>query len=244
MDGIMFTVALIGPDGAGKTTIGRQVERTLPLPVKYLYMGVNADSSNHLLPTTRALRALKRLCGIPPDPPGPPDPKRPARPTPRGRARRVLSRLKTTLTFTNHVCEEWFRQGLAWYYSHRGQIVLFDRHFFSDFYANDIAATNQRRPLRRRIHGWMLRYLYPRPDLIIYLEAPAAVMLARKGEGTLESIERLHQQYLLMRGQVKHFVTVDASQPVDAVARDVTAQICDFYRTRTGHNGKPRYEFP
>src|SRR5437667_23836 len=52
-----FTVALIGPDGAGKTTIGRRLEKSLPLPVRYLYMGVNAEASNALLPTTRVLRA-------------------------------------------------------------------------------------------------------------------------------------------------------------------------------------------
>jgi ABC-type branched-subunit amino acid transport system ATPase component len=54
----MFTVALIGPDGAGKTTIGRRIEHTLPLPVKYVYMGVNLDSSNHMLPTTRLLKSI------------------------------------------------------------------------------------------------------------------------------------------------------------------------------------------
>ena len=63
----MFTVALIGPDGAGKTTIGKRIEHTLPLPVKYVYMGVNLDSSNHMLPTTRLIKALKRMRGAAPD---------------------------------------------------------------------------------------------------------------------------------------------------------------------------------
>ena len=33
-----FTVALIGPDGAGKTTVARALEEALPFPVEYLYM--------------------------------------------------------------------------------------------------------------------------------------------------------------------------------------------------------------
>ena len=70
----MFSVALIGPDGAGKTTIGRRIEHTLPLPVKYVYMGVNPDSSNYMLPTTRLKHALKRLMGAKPDTQGPRDP--------------------------------------------------------------------------------------------------------------------------------------------------------------------------
>jgi hypothetical protein len=62
----MFTVALIGPDGAGKTTIGRRLEHALPRPVKYIYMGVNLDSSNVMLPTTRLVKAIKRALGAPP----------------------------------------------------------------------------------------------------------------------------------------------------------------------------------
>src|SRR5439155_10211002 len=58
-----FTVALIGPDGAGKTTVSRRIEQSLPVPVKYIYMGVNTDASNVMLPTTRAIHALKRLRG-------------------------------------------------------------------------------------------------------------------------------------------------------------------------------------
>src|SRR5206468_11488099 len=54
-----FTVALIGPDGAGKTTVSRRIEQSLPVPVKYIYMGVNTDASNVMLPTTRAIHALK-----------------------------------------------------------------------------------------------------------------------------------------------------------------------------------------
>ena len=42
-----------------KTTIGRRIEHTLPLPVKYVYMGVNLDSSNHMLPTTRLIKAIE-----------------------------------------------------------------------------------------------------------------------------------------------------------------------------------------
>ena len=229
----MFSVALIGADGAGKTTIGRRLEHCLPLPAKYLYMGVNLDSSNRMLPTTRLIRWMKRLSGAKPDTAGPPDPDR-VSPKTKGMLRRVASGLRSGLSLANRMCEEWFRQGLAWYYQFRGQIVLFDRHYFSDYYAYDIAAGNGGRPLGRRIHGFMLKYLYPKPNLIIYLDAPAELLFARKGEGTLKALEHRRQEYLQMRDLVKHFAVVDGSQPVDAVVSEVSGLIEDFYHFKAG----------
>ena len=229
----MFTVALIGPDGVGKTTIGRRLERTLPLPVKYLYMGVNPDSSNRLLPTTRLMHAIKRSRGAKPDVAGPPDPNR-LKPRPKGAVKRAVAGLRSSLRLVNRLGEEWFRQGLAWRYRRRGFIVLFDRHFFSDYYAYDIANHAAGRSLSRRIHGLILDRIYPKPDLVIYLDAPAEVLFARKGEGTLESLERRRQEYLHMRGLVRHFAVVDASQPEDDVARAVAELIQDFYAARSG----------
>jgi len=47
---------------------------------------------------------------------------------------------------------------------------------------------------------------------------------------------------LQMRGLVKHFVVVDASQPVDDVVRAVTEAISDFYRDKAGGELKASYE--
>ena len=235
----MFTVALIGPDGAGKTTIGRRIEHMLPLPVKYVYMGVNLDSSNHMLPTTRLLKAIKRARGAAPDVAGPPDPNR-VRTHPKGFVKQVLAGLKSGLRMTNRIGEEWFRQALAWYYQRRGNIVLFDRHFFSDYYAYDIANQRADRRLSDRIHGFILNRVYPKPDLVIYLDAPAEVLFARKGEGTIEALERRRQEYMSLQGVVKHFALVDATQPQEVVAREVTNLIRDFYNQRTGKRMKVR----
>jgi thymidylate kinase len=235
----MFTVALIGPDGAGKTTIGRRLEHALPMPVKYVYMGVNLDSSNHMLPTTRLLHAIKRARGAKPDVAGPPDARR-VKPRPKGVVKRTAAGLKSSLRLTNRISEEWFRQALAWYYQRRGNIVLFDRHYFSDYYAYDIVKDGTQRPLSNRIHGFMLQHIYPKPDLIIYLDAPAEVLFARKGEGTIAALERRRQDYLQLRDLVSHFVVVDATQPEDDVARDVTRLIWDFYTAKTGKTMKVR----
>jgi thymidylate kinase len=233
----MFTVALIGPDGAGKTTIGKRIEHALPLPVKYVYMGVNLDSSNHMLPTTRLIKAIKRARGAAPDTAGPPDPNR-VRSRPKGLVRRTLASAKSGLRMTNRIGEEWFRQGLAWYYQQRGNIVVFDRHFFSDYYAYDISSARADRRLSDRVHGFMLDRVYPRPDLVIYLDAPAEVLFARKGEGTIEMLERRRQEYMALRDVVEHFAVVDATQPQEVVAHDVTNLIWEFYNARAGKRNR------
>jgi len=221
-----FTVALVGADGAGKSTVGRRVAATLPLPVRYMYMGDNPESANWSLPTTRLLRALRRLRGLPPPHHGPPDPERAAagaRPPRRGTLARALATAKDVARLANRLAEEWYRQAVAWQFVQRGYVVLFDRHFYADYYAHHIAQEGQ--PLAARLHGLMLARVYPRPDLVVCLDAPAEVLLARKSEGTLASLERRRLEYFAIRDHVAHFAVVDASRPVDVVAQEVTTLI-------------------
>ncbi|HYM81855.1 MAG TPA: hypothetical protein VEY91_10680 [Candidatus Limnocylindria bacterium] len=218
-----FTVALIGPDGAGKTTVGRKLERTLTLPIKYIYMGINAEASNVMLPTTRLLHAFKRsrggrAAGGPPDPGA-------RRPRPKGAARRLLSDLRSVFGLTNRLAEEWYRQALAWFYLRQGKIVVFDRHFYSDYYAHDIAAGNGERSMSRKVHGFMLKHLYPKPDYVILLDAPAEVLWARKQEGTPELLMRRRQEYLRLRELLDDIAIVDATQSEEVVVGEVARLI-------------------
>jgi adenylate kinase len=60
----MFTVTLVGPDGVGKTTVSKELEASLKLPIKYIYMGMNVEASNVMLPTTRWWETRKKKKGI------------------------------------------------------------------------------------------------------------------------------------------------------------------------------------
>jgi len=223
-----FTVALVGADGAGKSTITRRLSATLPMPVKHLYMGDNPESANKLLPTTRLLYARTKARGARPAG-GPPDPEGKARARPVRGLPRLAKSAKGTLRLANQVADEWYRQGLAWRYRRQGHIVLFDRHFFADYYAHDVAPPpGRRRTLGRRLHGLLLRRLYPLPDLVVCLDAPAEVLLARKGEGTLELLEQRRREYFAIEPHVRAFEVVDAARPVDEVARDVASLIEAF----------------
>jgi thymidylate kinase len=210
-----FTVALIGCDGAGKTTVARALEREAGLPVRYLYMGVSPESSNRQLPSTRIAHAIKRRADGDRAPP------------PRG-VRRARRAGRSALRLANRLAEEWYRQLIAQALLARGSIVVFDRHFLADYHAFDVAGAG--RPLSRRIHGWMLMHAYPRPDLVVLLDAPPEVLFARKGEGTLASLARRREDYLGLAGAAgidRSFAVVSATQPVDVVVADVATIVRD-----------------
>jgi thymidylate kinase len=236
----MTTVALVGLDGAGKTTLARRLERSLPIPTRYVYMGLNREASTHLMPTTRLVRTLRRARA------------RAGRPAPGasgstsgsaggsvvstngGGATQVAprrGRLGTAVRLVNRLAEEWFLQMVVWFHEARGRVVIIDRHFLSDFYGTDVLA--QDRTLGRRLHGLALERLYPKPDLMVFLDAPAEVLFSRKGEGTIESLTDRREDYLRLREVVPQFAVVDADRPVDDVEGDVARLILGLRKRRS-----------
>ena len=228
----MFTVAIVGPDGAGKTTLARQLERSLPFPAKYLYMSINPASGNHLLPTTR-LAWLLRGC--------------PDNITDRDGRTRSSSRLRgmarTAVTLANQIAEEAYRFFLAARHVRRGTVVLFDRHYFFDYYATDIVGADRRKA--ERLHGFFLSRAAPQPDLTLYLDAPAEVLFARKHEGTVTSLGQLRSEFLEVARSRADVVVLDATRPIDEVGRQARTAICDFAVTRGArHPGVPGMRRP
>jgi len=226
----LFTVALVGADGSGKTTLAHRLVETLPMPSRYVYMGINLEASNLVLPTTRLLLELRRMRGRRPDMRGPFDPSM-RKPVPRSMLKRMASTTKSVLRTVNTLAEEWFRQAVIAVYQRRGNVVIVDRHFLFDYYFHHVMHKDVRLAAGDRLHGRILDRFYPRPDLVICLDAPAEVLFRRKGEGNLQILENRRQEYLQLHGIVKDFVVIDASLPQAMVLELVQDLICDFTQT-------------
>ncbi len=226
-----FTIALIGPDGAGKTTIALRVVDHFAGRAHYLYMGINPESARQLLPTTRLIRATRRRGGrrLPGRLPRTPEH---VEATDGGGTRahlhRRLATARSLLRLLNTMAEESYRQVVVYRHLRRGQLVLLDRHFLFDYYFTDVVAP---RTFAQQLHGLFLERAYPRPDLVIYLDAPPELLLARKGEGTLESLAIKRRQYLSFGDLVAHFVVVDGAQPLEDATRAVVERIDRFAAT-------------
>lgn len=226
----MFSVALIGPDGCGKSTISKRLLQDASFKSKRIYMGVDRDESNYALPTTHLIRWVKRKFKGGQDPGGPRDIANDRKQSGRSVPKRLLKQLTTAFTFLNNTAEEWYRQLLTWYFIRCGQIVIFDRHFYADFYHFHVDGPDDR--WTSRLHGYMLEHLYPKPDLVIYLDAPAEMLFARKKEGTIELLEKRRRDYLELRDKVPQFAIVDATQPQDEVFTDVQQLIQGFLQSK------------
>lgn len=225
----MFTVALIGPDGAGKSTITKMLPQVLPLPMKSIYMGVNLESSSLMLPSTRLLLAVRRARAGKAGPARAPDAIATAR-APVGWVGRARRSSRSALRLANWVGEECLRLGVAWFHQRRGTVVVFDRHFFHDYYGHDIEGFDPEHPLSQRIHGFLLDRLYPKPDLTIVLDAPGEVLFERKREASPEWLEQRRQEYLELSNRLPRVAVVDATRPLAEVVREVADLISSFHR--------------
>jgi thymidylate kinase len=215
-------IAVIDRDGAGKTTITRRLVTSGRLRLHYLYMGINAASSNAALPTSRWLQRLRRGRAR-----AATTPAAGARPRPGGAkgALRAAARLPYRLS------EEWYRQGLCRLRELRGEVVLCDRHFLYDFY--ETAPRRRAKGRADRLDLWILEHLYPRPDLVLFLDAPAPALLARKVEASVAFHEARRAATLELGARDPRLVRIDATQPFDAVYAEVEARIDAFLAGRT-----------
>jgi thymidylate kinase len=211
----MVTIALVGPDGAGKTSIARRLEAEFDGRAKYLYMGNNAASSNISLPTTRAVNRAKV--------------RQAQRSTSMTRAeaetslhglehrRRVRGLPWRLARLANRIVEASVRQVLASLYSARGSVVIFDRHPRFEFGQPDKPS----KQATENIHRWFLWSVLPEPDLVFLLDAPAEELYARKQEVPVEFLEKARRRYKAICATCENTIEIDVQRSLDDVVSEI-----------------------
>jgi thymidylate kinase len=107
----------------------------------------------------------------------------------------------------------------------QGYLVIADRHSLLDMLAD---------PRRYRYGGppsWvrLALSLTPRPGMILMLDAPENVLLARKSELTPEQIHALRKKYLEVFHSWRGCYILDAAQPLDDVVSDILKLITERF---------------
>lgn len=224
----MITIALIGGDGAGKSTIANKLIQDSNLPMKYIYMGNNIESSNYALPWSRLATQLKlwRIRkkavekGI----------TDPTYLTTHHMAHRQKksSTFRTTLRFINRFTEIGYRNFISWTLRLRHYNVIYDRHFLFDTFLTDGEKPKTAQKKVEALYYKALLTFFPTPNLIIFLDASPEVMVQRKQEATIEYLEGRRNNWIKQGGQFDNFVRVDADQSIAEVFEDVLDVIRDF----------------
>jgi thymidylate kinase len=114
----------------------------------------------------------------------------------------------------------------------RGYSVLCDRHYLFEYCPDSPSNQKTDALLSERIHNRLLSMLYPQPNIVVFLDAPAEVLHARKPEWTIEYLNTQRRRISEQGQAVNGFSVVDASQPYDAVVAEVTRKVCEL----TGRN--------
>ncbi|MFQ5629292.1 MAG: dTMP kinase [bacterium] len=211
-------VALLAADGAGKSTLASRLVQDKTIRAQLVYMGTNINASTVGLPTTKWLHARVKAKLTNPDASGNGRLKKPT----------LVNKILRALNFINKLAEKWYRIFVARYLRARGRFVVFDRYIYDSW------LVQRPNTLWKKIRRLLFEKGYPKPDLVIFLDAPGEVLFKRKGEHTPEWLEQQRQGYLALKQRIPQMVVIDATQQADAVEREVKSLIWSHYRFRSG----------
>lgn len=194
-------IALLAPDGAGKSTLAQTLKRDFGVKARLIYMGTNLAASTVGLPTTKRLHRIMKDSRTP----------------------KLLRLLLKPFNYLNRVAELWYRIAYAHGQRLQGKFVVFDRYVYDSWIARP--ATTWAKRMRRKFFeaGW------PQPDLVVLLDAPGELLFRRKGEHSPEWLEQQRQAYLALQKHLPQMRVLDATMSAEQVRRETTAMIWAVY---------------
>jgi len=182
-------IAILAPDGAGKSTLAAGISESFYFPTKIIYMGLYQKGTKDQL--------ISRMPGV---------------------------------SFVWRLSTQWWRYLRARFHQSRRRLVIFDRYTY-DALLTSVEGLSRLRRLRR----WLLANACPAPDLVLLLDAPGELLFKRKGEHSIDFLEKQRSGYKNLAGSLPQMLVVDASQEAEAVRRQVTALIwCGYLFQQAG----------
>jgi thymidylate kinase len=199
-------IALLAPDGAGKSTLAQMLAEDPFIRAQVIYMGTNSKAQSVNLRWAVWLRTrYPNFFGQNPKP---------------GRPYAIRA-----LNYMMSVTEHWYRLGLGIYHKLRGRFVIFDRYMYDSWLG---AQNSSRKPWRELLFD----HLWPKADMVIVLDAPGRVLYERKHEHSPEWLEDRRREYSQLRNRIPDAIYVSADRPEADVCREIKSLIWEQYVAR------------
>jgi len=137
-----------------------------------------------------------------------------------------LQQVKSIGVVLLRASEELYRLGLARALAGRGHLVILDRHPYLDYHQRRVRSDGGWMRWGDHVHALLLRHVYPKPEHLVLLDAPAEILYARKPEGSLDALRARRQEYLDLPGHLSggvHVSVLDVSGAMEDVAAALLA---------------------
>lgn len=197
------TVAIIGPDGAGKSTVAAGLTDSLAMAFW------RRQRRFHWRPNVIA-------------------PKPDRGPVPDPHSKPVRGSVASMLCLSGFFLDYWAGYLLlVRHLAAKSHLVVFDRYF------QDVLVDPQRyRYGGPRRFAEMLSRIIPQPDLVILVDADAESILRRKPELPYQEIERQRKAYRKLRFEGAEIAPVMTSAGIDESVCAAAAAVAEFMKTR------------
>lgn len=221
------SVALIGPDGVGKSTIIEELIKSLPFGIKTVYMGWSDHSNTLKLPTSRWLynrynkpkQASNEQQAQGTKSTESTSSTTPSEPTKKSPPKKLT--WKQWPGVINEILEQYTRYFYAKFYQLRGYYVLYDRYVYDQFIYNATTDESLLKPQDKILGNFFKRY-FPSPDITVLLSGNASVIHKRKDELSIDKIAKRIELYENLGVNDASFHIVSVEQSIESEVREIS----------------------